>query len=64
MRDFHLNQIETQKGKKIMYGSYTENVSEIKRLSKEGCTAVLNLMSEKEMKNRNINYLQIMKIYQ
>jgi hypothetical protein len=47
-----------------MYGSYSENVSEIKRLGKEGCTAVLNLMSEKEMKNRNINYLQIMKIYQ
>ena len=47
-----------------MYGSYTENPNEIKRLSQEGCTAVLNLMSEQEMRKRNINYLQIMKIYQ
>jgi hypothetical protein len=47
-----------------MFGSYTENLSEIKRLNQEGCTAVLNLMSEQEMKKRNINYLHIMKIYQ
>ena len=47
-----------------MYGSYTDNSSDIKKLRQQGCTAILNLMSEQEMKKRHINYLQTMKTYQ
>ena len=45
-----------------MYGPYAENEKDVIKLSNNGCTAVLNLMTEKEMKIINYDYFKTMKL--
>jgi protein tyrosine phosphatase (PTP) superfamily phosphohydrolase (DUF442 family) len=61
LRDFRVSQIQDSR---ISIGAYPQNQQDVAHLKKQGITAVVNLMTDVEIEERNVHWGNMQNMYQ
>jgi hypothetical protein len=61
LRDFRTSTIQDSR---IQIGAYPQSNADVSHLRKQGITAVVNLMTDPEISERNVSWDQMQELYQ